>query len=60
MKDVSVYEALYDFDKKNEDDVIYWTSEIDKLDSHLFSFDKKMVYNLFGSSEILCDDLIVG
>lgn len=47
MKDVSEYEALYDVDKKNEGDVIYWTAEIDKLDSHLFSFDKKTVYNLF-------------
>lgn len=43
MKDVSEYEALYDFGKKNEGDVIYWTAEIDKLDSHLFSFDKKTV-----------------
>ena len=47
MKDVSEYEALYDFEKNNEGDVVYWTAEIDKLDSHLFSFDKKTVYNLF-------------
>ena len=47
MKDVSEYEALCDFEKNNEDDEIYWTAEIDKLDSHLFSFDKKTVYNLF-------------
>ena len=47
MKDISEYEALYDFYKDNEEDVIYWTGEIDMLDSFLFSFDKKTIYNLF-------------
>ena len=47
MKDISEYEALYDFYKDNEADVIYWTGEIDMLDSFLFSFDKKTIYNLF-------------
>ena len=41
-----------DFYKKNKNDRIWWTSELDEnneslLDSHLFSFDKKKVYDLF-------------
>ena len=38
---------LSDFYKKNENDVIWWVDNIDKVGEHLFSFDKKKIYNLF-------------
>ena len=38
---------LSDFYKKNENDVVWWVDNIDKVGEHLFSFDKKKIYNLF-------------
>lgn len=36
-----------DFYKQNETDVIWWVDNIDEIGQHLFSFDKKKIYNLF-------------
>lgn len=38
---------LYDFYKHNKKDQIWWTSPIGMVGRHLFSFDKKKIYNLF-------------
>lgn len=38
---------LSDFFKKNEDDIIWWISDLEKIGRFLFSFDKKKVFNLF-------------
>ena len=38
---------LSDFYKKNKNDVVWWVDNIDKVGEHLFSFDKKKIYNLF-------------
>lgn len=38
---------LSDFYKKNENDSIWWCDEIDSFGQHLFSFDKKKIFNLF-------------
>ncbi|MGI6348899.1 MAG: DUF7675 family protein [Eubacteriales bacterium] len=38
---------LSDFYKQNENDTIYWIDDLDNVGSHLFSFDKKKIYNLF-------------
>lgn len=37
----------YKFYKKNESDVIYWVDNTEKIGEHLFSFDRKKIYNLF-------------
>ncbi|MCR5176859.1 MAG: hypothetical protein K6C05_08410 [Anaerovibrio sp.] len=39
--------AKYEFYKENKDDLIYWVDEPRKIGEHLFSFDKKKVFNLF-------------
>ena len=36
-----------EFYKNNEDDKIYWVDNKEKIGAHLFSFDKKTVFNLF-------------
>lgn len=38
---------LSDFYKKNKNDEIWWTDELDTVGEFLFSFDKKKIYNLF-------------
>lgn len=38
---------LSDFYKKNKNDVVWLVDNIDKVGEHLFSFDKKKIYNLF-------------
>ncbi len=35
------------FYKKNEDDVIWWLKKNDTIGEHLFTFDKKEIFNLF-------------
>lgn len=35
------------FYKKNETDTIWWIEKTDSIGEHLFSFDKKKIYNLF-------------
>lgn len=39
--------VLSDFFKQNKDDVIYWIEDLERVGYHLFSFDKKKIYNLF-------------
>ena len=38
---------LSDFYKKADTDRIWWVSELGTVGRHLFSFDKKKIYNLF-------------
>lgn len=38
---------LNNFYKENENDTIWWVDNFDTLGEHLFSFDRKKVYNLF-------------
>lgn len=37
----------YDFYKNNVSDTIFWVDNVDNVGEHLFSFDKKKIYNLF-------------
>lgn len=47
MKKASDYNFLCDFQKNKKSDKIYWTSTLERLDEHLFSFDKQTIFNLF-------------
>ena len=38
---------LSDFYKNNPNDKIWWVDKLDSLVEHLFSFDKKKIYNFF-------------
>lgn len=38
---------LTDFYKNNKSDKIWWIDDLDSVGEHLFSFDKKEIYNLF-------------
>lgn len=38
---------LSDFYKNNENDKVWWVDDLDVVGSHLFSFDKKKIFNLF-------------
>ena len=38
---------LGDFYKKNKKDKIWWVDNIGTVGEHLFSFDKKQIFNLF-------------
>lgn len=38
---------LSDFHKENENDVIWWTEDLESVGEILFSFDKKKIFNLF-------------
>lgn len=38
---------LSDFYKNNDTDQIWWVDNLDTFGEHLFSFDKKHIYNLF-------------
>ena len=40
-------EVLNNFYKNNESDSIWWVDNQDTIGEHLFSFDKKCVFNLF-------------
>lgn len=37
----------YDFYKNNETDKIYWIYNLDSVGERLFTFDKKVIFNLF-------------
>lgn len=38
----------YEFYKKNENDLVWWVQKRERIiGEHLFSFDKKKIYNLF-------------
>ena len=37
----------YEFYKENEKNLIYWVDNPRIIGEHLFSFDKKKIYNLF-------------
>ena len=36
-----------DFYKQNDGDKIWWIDELDSVGNYLFSFDKKIIFNLF-------------
>ena len=38
---------LSDFYKKDENDAVWWVSDLDHVGRFLFSFDKEKVFNLF-------------
>lgn len=38
---------LEDFRKENPSDKVWWTGRVGIYGEHLFSFDKKKIYNLF-------------
>ena len=38
---------LSDFYKNDPNDKIWWVDKLDSLVEHLFSFDKKKIYNFF-------------
>lgn len=38
---------LSDFYKENENDKIWWITDLEHVGQFLFSFDKKKIYNLF-------------
>ena len=40
-------EIVYDFYKENANDLIWWVDNYDVRGEYLFSFDKKIIYNLF-------------
>lgn len=40
-------EVLSDFYKENKNDKIWWIDNLDSKGEHLFSFDKKKIFNLF-------------
>jgi hypothetical protein len=40
-------ERLNNFYKNNESDSIWWVDNQDTIGEHLFSFDKKRIFNLF-------------
>lgn len=35
------------FYKQKEEDKIYWVDNVETIGEHLFTFDKKKIYNLF-------------
>ena len=37
----------YDFYKNKKSDKVYWVDNYDMVGQHLFSFDKKTIFNLF-------------
>ena len=37
----------YDFYKNKETDKIYWVYNLDRVGERLFTFDKKIIFNLF-------------
>lgn len=39
--------VAYKFYKKEEDSELYWVANEGRIGEHLFSFDKKKIYNLF-------------
>ncbi len=39
--------AKYNFYKNNEDDKVWWVDNHEKIGEHLFTFDKKTIFNLF-------------
>lgn len=40
-------DSKYKFYKENPDDQVYWVDNTGTIGEHLFSFDKKKVFNLF-------------
>lgn len=37
----------FEFYKNKDSDVIYWADNTERIGEHLFTFDKKKIYNLF-------------
>lgn len=37
----------FEFYKNKDSDVIYWVDNTEQIGEHLFTFDKKKIYNLF-------------
>ena len=42
-----IKDEIEDFHKVNKSDKIWWTSKIDCIGCHLFTFDKKKIYSVF-------------
>lgn len=42
-----ISETKLEFYKKNDDDKIWWVDNKEQVGAHLFSFDKKTIFNLF-------------
>lgn len=40
-------EVKNNFYKNNDTDQIWWVDNIEKIGEHLFTFDKKQIFNLF-------------
>lgn len=40
-------EGMTDFYKESEECLVWWIESIDQVGEHLFSFDRKKIYNLF-------------
>ncbi len=38
---------IFEFYKNNDSDAIFWIDNIGVIGEHLFSFDKRKIYNLF-------------
>ena len=39
--------ANYEFYKKNDTDITWWVNNRKRVGEHLFTFDKKKIFNLF-------------
>lgn len=37
----------YSFYKQHKTDTIFWVDNVDSIGEHLFTFDKKKIYNIF-------------
>ena len=46
-KDLEKLDNNLEFYKKNDSDTIWWINNKEKIGEHLFTFDKKKIFNLF-------------
>ncbi len=37
----------FNFYKKNNSDIVFWVDNVENIGEHLFTFNKKKIYNLF-------------
>lgn len=45
--DLDLNNSKYEFYKNNDNDQIWWVENVDTVGEHLFTFDKKNIFNLF-------------